>query len=81
VIDRIRDALLALVVRAQNFTVLGYMGVISFIGVEALIVILGFSTVFPIAIPFVLIAVAAAYYFRERLKATWTALRGRLKRD
>lgn len=78
--DRIRTMLIALVVRAQNFTVLGYMGVISFIGVETLVVVLGFSTVFPIAIPFVLIAVAAAYYFRERLKAAWAALRARLER-
>lgn len=78
--DRIRTVLISLVVRAQNFTVLGYMGVISFIGVETLIVILGFSTVFPIAIPFVLIAIAAAYYFRERLKTIWASLRAKLRR-
>ncbi|MQM26095.1 hypothetical protein [Glycomyces albidus] len=78
-VNRLRNAVLALVVRAQTVTVLGYMGVISFIGVEALIVVLGFTTVLPIAIPFVLIAMAAAYFFRERLRALWTALRA--KRD
>ncbi|GAA1681680.1 hypothetical protein GCM10009830_31020 [Glycomyces endophyticus] len=72
---RLRDAALALLVRAQTLTVVGYMGVISLIGVEALVVVLGFTTVLPIAIPFVLIAVAAAWFLRERLKAAWHALR------
>lgn len=79
--NRLRNAVLALVVRAQTVTVLGYMGVISFIGVEALIVILGFTTVLPIAIPFVLIAMAAAYFFRERLRMLWAAIRAKRGHD
>ncbi|THV30758.1 hypothetical protein [Glycomyces paridis] len=67
--------------RAQALTVFGYMGVASLIGVEALIVVLGFTTVLPIAIPFLLIAAAAAYFLRERLRTLWTGLRTRLSRD
>ncbi|GAA2262366.1 hypothetical protein GCM10009853_014340 [Glycomyces scopariae] len=78
--NRLRTLILALAVRAQTMTVLGYMGVISLIGVEALVVVLGFTTVFPIAIPFVLIAVAAAWYGRDRLRALWTAIRSRRER-
>jgi len=79
-VNRIRTAVIALVVKAQTVTVFGYMGVISFIGVEALVVLLGFTTVLPIAIPFVLIAVAFAYFFRERLKNLWAFIRAKLKR-
>ncbi|RRS00800.1 hypothetical protein [Glycomyces terrestris] len=75
--NRLRDALAALVVRVQTLTAFGYLGVISFIGVEALVVVLGFTTVLPIAIPFVLIAIGGAYLLRERLGALWTALRRR----
>jgi Na+(H+)/acetate symporter ActP len=64
--------------RMQAFTVVGYMGVASFIGVEALIVLLGFTTVLPIAIPFVLIVLGLAYLFRQRLRETWTGLRAKL---
>ncbi|SDL24158.1 hypothetical protein SAMN05216298_3228 [Glycomyces sambucus] len=78
--NRLRTLILALAVRAQTMTVLGYMGVISLIGVEALVVVLGFTTVFPIAIPFVLIAVAAAWYGRDRLRALWTAIKSRRER-
>lgn len=78
--NRIRTAVIALVVKAQTVTVFGYMGVISFIGVEALVVLLGFTTVLPIAIPFVLIAVAFAYFFRERLKTACAFIRAKLKR-
>jgi hypothetical protein len=79
-VNRIRTAVIALVVKAQTVTVFGYMGVISLLGVEALVVLLGFTTVLPIAIPFVLIAVAFAYFFRERLKAAWAFIRAKLKR-
>ena len=65
---------------AQAFTVVGYMGVASFIGVEALIVLLGFTTVLPIAIPFVLIVLGLAYLFRQRLRDSWHGLRARLRR-
>ncbi|MEU6248696.1 hypothetical protein [Glycomyces sp. NPDC047010] len=78
--NRLRTALITLIVKIQTVTVFGYMGVISFIGVEALVVILGFTTVLPIAIPFVLIAIAAAYFFRERLKHLWTLVKAKLKR-
>ncbi|WP_335987478.1 hypothetical protein [Glycomyces sp. MUSA5-2] len=78
--NRIRTAVIALVVKAQTVTVFGYMGVISLLGVEALVVLLGFTTVLPIAIPFVLIAVAFAYFFRERLKTAWAFIRAKLKR-
>jgi sulfite exporter TauE/SafE len=77
---RLRTALAALVYRMQAFTVVGYMGVVSLIGVEALIVLLGFTTVLPIAIPFVLIVVGLAYVFRERLRGLWASLRGRSAR-
>ena len=76
--SRIRTAIAALVYRAQALTVFGYMGVASIIGVEALIVVLGFTTVLPIAIPFVLIVIAFAYFFRERLRALWGGIRGHL---
>jgi hypothetical protein len=77
---RIRTALAALVFRLQTLTMFGYMGVVSFIGVEALVVVLGFTTVLPIAIPFVLIVIAIAYFFRERLRALWAALLVKLGR-
>ncbi|SDD67512.1 hypothetical protein [Glycomyces harbinensis] len=75
---RLRTAIAALVFRMQALTVLGYAGVASIIGVEALIVVLGFTTVLPIAIPFVLIVLAAVYFFRERLRAVGGRLRVRL---
>jgi hypothetical protein len=78
---RVRRAIAALVYRAQAFTVVGYMGVASFIGVEALIVLLGFTTVLPIAIPFVLIVLGLAYLFRQRLRDSWQGLRARLRRS
>ena len=77
---RLRAAAAALLYRAQALTIFGYMGVASLIGVEALIVVLGFTTVLPIAIPFVLIVLAAGYFFRERLRALWTGFRARLSR-
>jgi sulfite exporter TauE/SafE len=79
--SRVRNAIAALVYRMQAFTVLGYMGVASFIGVEALIVLLGFTTVLPIAIPFVLIVLGLAYLFRQRLRGLWLVARGRLGRS
>lgn len=78
---RVRNAIAALVYRMQAFTVLDYMGVASFIGVEALIVLLGFTTVLPIAIPFVLIVLGLAYLFRQRLRALWTGMRAKLSRS
>jgi sulfite exporter TauE/SafE len=78
--SRVRNAIAALVYRMQAFTVLGYMGVASFIGVEALIVLLGFTTVLPIAIPFVLIVLGLAYLFRQRLRVLWTGMRAKLCR-
>ncbi|MDA1359869.1 hypothetical protein O1R50_09560 [Glycomyces luteolus] len=78
---RFRNAVAALVYRMQAFTVVGYMGVASFIGVEALIVLLGFTTVLPIAIPFVLIVLGLAYLFRQRLRSLWTGLRAKLSRS
>ncbi|WP_030156671.1 hypothetical protein [Glycomyces sp. NRRL B-16210] len=75
--SRIRTTLAALVCRMQALTVFGYMGVASLIGVETLIVVLGFTTVLPIAIPFVLIVFAAVYFFRERVRGLWRATRAR----
>jgi len=69
------------VYRAQALTIVGYMGVVSLIGVEALIVLLGFSTVLPIAIPFVLIVLGVAYLFRERLRAMWAGVLARFSRN
>ncbi|MEU5157227.1 hypothetical protein [Glycomyces sp. NPDC021274] len=77
---RLRNAFAALVYRMQAFTVVGYMGVASFIGVEALIVLLGFTTVLPIAIPFVLIVLGLVYLFRQRLRGLWAGARARLRR-
>jgi hypothetical protein len=65
----------------QALTLFGYMGVASIIGVEALVVVLGFTTVLPIAIPFLLIVVAVGYFFRERVRALWTGVRARLGRS
>lgn len=67
--------------RAQALTLFGYMGVASLIGVEALIVVLGFTTVLPIAIPFLLIVLAFGYFFRERVRALWTGVLARLSRN
>lgn len=78
---RLRTLVAALVYRAQALTVFGYMGVASIIGVEALVVVLGFTTVLPIAIPFLLIVVAVGYFFRERLRALWAGLRAKLSRS
>jgi hypothetical protein len=77
---RLRSLIAALVYRAQALTLFGYMGVASIIGVEALVVVLGFTTVLPIAIPFLLIVVAVGYFFRERVRSLWTALRAKLSR-
>jgi hypothetical protein len=57
------------------------MGVASIIGVEALVVVLGFTTVLPIAIPFVLIVIAVGYFFRERLRGLWAGLQAKVRRD
>jgi hypothetical protein len=77
---RLRNAIAALMYRMQAFTVVGYMGVASFIGVEALIVLLGFTTVLPIAIPFVLIVLGLVYLFRQRLRGLWEGFRAKLRR-
>lgn len=73
---RLHSLIAALMYRAQAFTVVGYLGVASFIGVETLIVLLGFTTVLPIAIPFVLIALGLVYLFRQRLRGLWVRARG-----
>lgn len=78
---RLRNAIAALAYRMQAFTVVGYMGVASLIGVEALIVLLGFTTVLPIAIPFVLIVLGISYLFRQRLRAMWAGLRAKVRRS
>jgi hypothetical protein len=78
---RLRTFIAALVYRMQALTIFGYMGVASIIGVEALIVVLGFTTVLPIAIPFLLIVVAFGYFFRERVRALWAGLRAKLSRS
>jgi len=77
---RLRTLVAALVYRAQALTVFGYMGVASIIGVEALVVVLGFTTVLPIAIPLLLIVVDVGYFFPERLRALWAGLRAKLSR-
>lgn len=78
---RLRTLVASLVYRVQAFTVLGYMGVASIIGVEALVVVLGFTTVLPIAIPFVLIVFGLVYLFRERARAIWTAVLAKCSRS
>jgi hypothetical protein len=78
---RLRTLIAAIVYRMQALTLFGYMGVASIIGVEALVVVLGFTTVLPIAIPFVLIVIAVGYFFRERLRGLWAGVQARVRRD
>jgi hypothetical protein len=78
---RLRALVTSIVYRMQALTLFGYMGVASIIGVEALVVVLGFTTVLPIAIPFVLIVIAFGYCFRERLRGLWAGIRAGLRRD
>lgn len=65
-----------LVYRVQSASALAYMGAASLIGIEATALIIGFTTVLPIAIPFVVLVLGGVYFFRERLRAAWARLRG-----
>lgn len=69
-----------LVFRVQSASALAYMGAASLIGIEAAALVIGFTTVLPIAIPFVVLGLGGVYLFRERLRAAWARFRGRADR-
>lgn len=52
-----------------------YLGAVSFIGLEAVAVLLTFTTAWPIALPFVVLALGIAYLLRNRVVATWNRIR------
>ncbi|GAB3660293.1 hypothetical protein [Glycomyces tarimensis] len=68
VLASVRRSVTLFMLRLQTASVLGFMGAASLIGVEALFVIIGFTTVLPIAIPFVVLILGTAYFARERLR-------------
>ncbi|THV40488.1 hypothetical protein [Glycomyces buryatensis] len=74
----LRRAFSLLVYRIQTVSILGYMGAASIIGIEALALVIGFTTALPIAIPFVVVILGTVYFLRERLKAIWSAVLARL---
>ncbi len=65
-----------LVFRVQSASALAYMGAASLVGIEAAALIIGFTTVLPVAVPFLVLVLGGVYFFRERLRAVWTRLRG-----
>ena len=52
-----------------------YLGAVSLIGLEAVAVLLTFTTARPIALPFVVLALGAAYLLRDRVTGLWRRLR------
>ena len=77
---RFRRATALLLFRLQSVSIVGYMGAASFIGIEALALVVGFTTVLPIAIPFVVVILGAAYFLRERLTGWRAGIAARLGR-
>ncbi len=68
---------MALVVyRLQTVSTLAYMGAASFIGIEMVALVIGFTTVLPIAIPFVVLILGGVYFTRRRLREAWARMRG-----
>lgn len=57
-----------------------YVGAASLIGFEALAIVLGFTTAWPIAVPIVVGVLGLAYFGRGWLRAAWVALAVRLRR-
>ncbi|WP_423918861.1 hypothetical protein ACPEEZ_11270 [Frigoribacterium sp. 2-23] len=52
-----------------------YLGADSFIGLEAVAVLLTFTTAWPIALPFVVLALGVAYLLRDRVILLWRRIR------
>ncbi|OII13206.1 hypothetical protein [Curtobacterium sp. MCBA15_008] len=52
-----------------------YLGAVSFIGLEAVAVLLTFTTAWPIALPVVVLVLGVAYLLRDRLVAMWRRIR------
>lgn len=72
-----RRRIALLVFRIQSASAMAYMGAASLIGIEAAALVIGFTTVLPVAVPFVVLAMGGAYFFRESLRTAWARLRGR----
>jgi hypothetical protein len=72
-----RERMALVFYRLQTMSTLGYMGAASFIGIETAALVIGFTTVLPIAIPFVVLIIGGAYFMRERLRKAWARILGR----
>jgi len=58
-----------------------YLGAVSLIGLEAVAILLTFSTAWPIALPVVVLSLGAFYLFRQSIIRGWHHLRtGRTSR-
>ncbi len=72
---RTRSWLSALTWRLATQAGTVYLGAVSFIGVEAVAVLLTFTTAWPIALPFIVLALGVAYLLRDRVVALWRRIR------
>ncbi|WP_026923221.1 hypothetical protein [Glycomyces arizonensis] len=73
----LRERMALVFYRLQTVSTLGYMGAASFIGIETAALVIGFTTVLPIMIPFVVLILGGAYFMRERLRKAWASILGR----
>lgn len=54
-----------------------YLGAASLIGFEFLVLVLSFTSLWPVSMPFVVGTLALVYFFRGRLRMIWHGLRRR----
>lgn len=57
--------------RLNRGVMAAYLGAASLIGFEGLILVLAFTSIWPMAIPFVVAILAIVYVLRERIRALW----------
>lgn len=78
---RLKDRVTLLLFRVTDRMRLGvataYLAAASLIGVEALVLLLSFTSMWPASVPFVVGALALAYVLRERIRRLWRRMRSR----
>jgi len=75
IVSRMRSRLEALTWRMATQAGAVYLGAVSLIGLEAVAILLTFTSAWPIALPFIVLALGVTYLLRDRATNAWRRLR------
>lgn len=75
IVSHMRSWLEALTWRMATQAGAVYFGAVSLIGLEAVAILLTFTSAWPIALPFVVLALGVTYLLRDRATNVWRRLR------